>query len=146
MSPELAKLLQSLVGVFFVFGLVYWLFPKDKSLSRKLAETDFQRLYPETIIQDIIISDDFRTAIVLPRDGNNCFGVIKILGDRTVTKLLSVHEIAKMQIDPNLFHLSVNDFTFPSFTMNLSPDGYNVLNTYIKACKEFAPKVKIHAL
>ncbi len=146
MPPELAQLLQSLIGVFFVFGLVYWLFPKDKRLSPELTETDFQRLYPETIIQDIIISDDFRTAVVLPKGGNDCFGVTKVLGDRTVTKLLSANEIAKIQIGPNMFHLGVNDFTFPSFTMKLSSDNYNALNTYIKTCEEIASKVKIHAL
>ena len=146
MPPELAKLLQSLAGVFFVFGLVYWLFPKSKKLDRERVESDFTRCYPETDIQDIILSDDFKTAVILINNHSGDIGVTKVLGDRTVTKLFTANDIKTIELKPNAFHLHVNDFTFPPVKIGVSPKNLEALSTYCTTSKNVACKVKTYAL
>jgi hypothetical protein len=146
MPPELAKLLQSLLGVFFVFGLVYWLFPRNKKLDVKIANADLIRCYPETRIQNTIVSDDFKTAIILTADHSASIGVTKILGDRTVTKLFTSSDIEKIQLPLNAFHLHVNDFTFPPLDMSMPEEKYDALKAYITASEKISSKVKNHAL
>ncbi|UTW53828.1 hypothetical protein [Kordiimonas sp. SCSIO 12610] len=145
MDPALMQLLQSLLGVLFIYILVRWLFPTDEKLDAKRAQDNFVRCYPETALKDIFLSKDQKSAIILPASYLDGFGVVEIMGDKSVTKLFALEDVLGIGIEDHKFRFDFNDFTMPHMDLNLSEDDHSGLKNYLEASELTASKVKINA-
>ena len=115
---EIAKLIQSALGVAFIVFLVWKLFPKPKPLTVERARDNFLRCYPEQSIHHIYIDISGNTAFLTLSDESS-FGVARTLGDRVVCRSFNLEELRSVINHDSKITMYFKDFTLPKLKLTL---------------------------
>ena len=93
---------------------------KDTSHVRQIFLTDFEDINPN--VDCIICNDD--SAAFLNLDIGKSVGLVEVMGDRYITRVLNDSDIRKFDGDnsPSL-KINYNDFTHPSGNYKFANDG-----------------------
>jgi len=118
---EIAKLIQSALGVAFIVFLVWKLFPKPKPLTIERVRENFIRCYPEQSIHHIYVDTSENTAFVMLSDAS-IFGVARTLGDRVVCRSFNLEELRSVINHDSEIIMYFKDFTLPKLKLTLSED------------------------
>ncbi len=106
----------------------------DIAHVQKIFLTDFEDIHPN---DDCIICDDNRAAFLNLEIGKS-IGLVEVMGDRYITRVLSDRDIREVSCDkaPNMI-INYSDFTHPSGGYKFATDDdFKTVAQWIKALKE----------
>ncbi len=101
-----------LVGLPLVIGIVYWSGRnKDRpALSHEVVSSRFAEDFPAFQSREVIISDDGKSAFLIPAD-NGPTGLVHTIGQNQLTRILNDELVREAKDSPKGIDLYVNDFT-----------------------------------
>jgi len=87
--------------------------------SAEAVASRFSIDFPECAVADILIADDRRAALLIMRD-TDVVGLVRAIGDRTTTRLLSAGSLSSMVERDTGLVVNSTDFTWPRQVVQLA--------------------------
>jgi len=106
------QLIGSFVAIVLLAVVARWLFPAPKALTANMVTEDFARYAPDSTLQAPILSKN-GTAAIVPLSGTSEFGLVTLLGDQPVCRLVGSADHPSLAISGETVTLKTHDFTQP---------------------------------
>lgn len=88
--------------------------------GEQVARTQFALDHPDRVVTDVVVGTDGAAALLALADGG--LGLVVVLGDRFVHRLLGSGSLAALRVDPDAVHLRLADVGFPRASL-VVPDS-----------------------
>jgi len=119
---DLGLTLGSLVAIVILAFLASKMFPNRGRLDDDRVSRNLMRYEPDADIGDIFIDATGKFALVALKSPAENLGLVRLLGDRAVCRLLTDADIRSVFKDHARITLVLNDFTQPEITLTMSND------------------------
>lgn len=129
MDPLLT--IGSLIAISLLALVAGWLFPVRQTLNQERITRNFHRLYPDAVINDFIVDQQGKTAIISLENSRE-IGLVIQLGDRIVCRRYKKSDPINWQLASNKLRLSFKEFTLPQIVMSFkTPDQVNKATSWL---------------
>jgi len=120
---DLITTLGSLAAILILGLLAGKMFPVKIMLNDERVRRNMARYAPEAIVSEVLVGNDGRSAIVLLTAPDQCFGLVRQMGDRIVCRLVSAAEAVAVLPEHAKLTLVFDDFTQPEVKLLLDGDA-----------------------